>query len=334
MKKPGDKLPSTAGAAAPDEVAFRVDPALAGFRLDQFLKRMIPRLSRRRIQQAIAQGVRLSWDAQIKPSTPVREAGVVFVPLRAREARSLPALDISLRVLFESEELLAVDKPSGMVVHPTNDHDQDTVISLLRRVRSEPALTLAHRLDGETSGVLLLCRTRSSARRTQTAFERGKVGKAYLAVVHGRVDRSEWSIDQPLGSLSRDGVVFRQSPDAKHARSAQTQVTTLATSEGASVLRAIPVTGRRHQIRAHLALAGFPVVGDKLYTLEDRPLRTYLRQRKLPQSMQERLGADRTMLHNQLLEIPPGIRIVAPLPPDLRQVLQRFGFDPAPLEMT
>ena len=309
------------GAAA----RFRVGPALAGWRLDQFLQRMIPRLSRNRIQRAIATRVRISWDAPVKPSTPVREGGEVWVDDPEINEQEI---DFDPPVLYESGDALAIDKPPGIVVHPTHSHLRNTVITLLRRRRGEPGLTLAHRLDAETSGVLLLGRHRWAARKLQVAFERGWIEKTYLAIVFGEPAEDEFTVDLPLGTVSRDDYVFRQGPGGRDARPARTLFRVRERLGEVSLVEATLVTGRRHQIRAHLALAGHPVVGDKLYGLDDRAYRRFLRQGGLDDELRGRLGANRQLLHSHRLVFPDPrdrdtrIEVVAPLPADMAATLE------------
>ena len=303
---------------------FRVGSAFAGYRLDQFLQRMIPKLSRNRIQKAIATRVRLSWDAPVKASTPVRENEMVFVDDPEVNEQ---AITFDPAVLYEDDDVLAIDKPPGIVVHPTHSHLRNTVITLLRRQRNERDLTLAHRLDAETSGVLLLGRHRWAARKIQTAFERGRVHKAYLALTFGEIAEDSFEVDVPLGTVSQDDYVFRQGPGAGDAREARTRFRVLERLPGYTLVRAELETGRRHQIRAHLAHAGHPVVGDKLYRLDDRDYRRYLRQGELDSAHMARLEAERTLLHSHELTLPhprkqgEKIAIVSPPPEDLESFL-------------
>ncbi len=308
------------GDAPRSAARFRVGPAYAGYRLDQFLQRMIPKLSRNRIQKAIDERVRLSWEAPVKASTPVRENGEVWVddPDVNEEA-----IEFDPAVLYDDGDLLAIDKPPGVVVHPTHSHLRNTVITLLRRQMDAPELTLAHRLDAETSGVLLLGRHTWAARRAQTAFQRGKVEKSYLAIVFGRPAEDRFAVDLPLGYHSRDSFVFRQLPGGRDARESLTEIEVLERMARVSLVRAFPKTGRRHQIRAHLAAAGHPIVGDKLYVLDDRAYRRYLKLGRLDEELLARVGAARLMLHSATLSLPhprqPGerIEITAPLPADM-----------------
>jgi 23S rRNA pseudouridine1911/1915/1917 synthase len=302
-----------------------VPAAYAGYRLDQFLQRMIPRLSRSRIQRAIDERVRLTWDAPVKPSTPVREGCDVLVD---DPQVNEPELEFHPPILFEDRDLLAIDKPPGLVVHPTHSHLRNTVITLLRRHRGEPELTLLHRLDAETSGVLLLGRHRWAARRMQTSFERGRVRKWYLALVFGAPAEDELTIDLPLGTHSEDEFVFRQSPRSAEARPCHTEVEVLERGARVSLVRARLITGRRHQIRAHLSALGHPVIGDKLYRLTDREYRRYLRAGTLDEDHMERLLAPRCLLHAERAELDHPrdrerlVRIEAPMPTDMRRVLE------------
>ncbi len=304
---------------------FRVGPAYAGYRLDQFLQRMIPRLSRSRIQKAIDERVRLSWAAPVKASTPVRENGEVYVDDPEVNEQ---AIEFDPTILYEDGDVLAIDKPPGLVVHPTHSHLRNTVITLLRRRLNAPDLSLAHRLDAETSGVLLLSCHTWAARKVQSAFQRGKVDKSYLAIVFGDLQQDRLAIDRPLGYHTKDEFVFRQLPEGKDARNALTEIEVLERLPGACLVRACPRTGRRHQIRAHLATAGHPIVGDKLYVLDDRAYRRYLRLGALDDELRAALAADRLMLHSHTLSLPhprspaERITIVAPLPADMTAWLE------------
>jgi 23S rRNA pseudouridine1911/1915/1917 synthase len=306
------------------DARYVVSPGLAGLRLDQYLHRMIPKLSRNRIQKAIRERVDLSWAAPVRPSTPVTEGGIVSV--RDPAVAEVP-IDYRPDVLHEDEDLLAVDKPSGLVVHPTHSHYRNTLIKLLWEARGDDrSLTLAHRLDAETSGAILLTRNKDAARIVQTAFQKGEIAKEYIAVVHGIPEHLEGSIELPLGPLSRDGLVYRQDPLGESPKPCTTRWTLESASRDRALLRLRIATGRRHQIRAHLAAAGHPVVGDKLYGLDDRDYRRYLRLGGLDRELLGRLGARRQLLHSARL----GLRhprdgrpldIEASLPRDMREAL-------------
>ncbi len=310
-------------AGAEPRVRFTVHAALAGYRLDHFLQRMIPKLSRNRVQKAIATRVRISWDAPVKPSTPVREGGIVSIE-DAKITEETIAFDPP--VLYEDEGILAIDKPPGIVVHPTHSHLRNTVITLLRQQRGEDNLTLAHRLDAETSGILLLGRHRWAARKLQTAFEKGRVDKHYLALVFGHPEEDSFRCELPLGPFSRDKFIYRQSPEADETRECETRFRVLSRGARFSLIEAELLTGRRHQIRAHLACCGFPVVGDKLYALDNRDYRRFLHGGGLDEDHREKLVAERCLLHCKKMVVPhlrtpaQRIEISCSLPADMRSL--------------
>jgi 23S rRNA pseudouridine1911/1915/1917 synthase len=301
---------------------YVVSAALAGMRLDRYLQRMIPKLSRNRIQRAIRDRVELSWEAPVKASTPVPEGGTVIV--RDPAVAEVP-LEYDPSVLHEDEDLLAVDKPAGLVVHPTHSHYRNTLIKLLWEARDDDrSLTLAHRLDAETSGVILLTRNKAAARTVQMAFQRGEIEKEYLAWVHGRPEEEEGRITLPLGPFSEDDFIYRQDPRGRDPKECSTVWRVEGRLAGRTLLRLRIGTGRRHQIRAHLAALGHPVVGDKLYGLDNRAYRRFLRLGGLDEELRERLGADRQLLHSARLRLahPRGgelLVIEAPLPEDMRE---------------
>ena len=244
---------------------FDVGERDRGKRLDQFLHERIPGLSRVRIQRAIAVRVTLSWGVRARAATPVRPGGAVQIghtPI-VEEVRNLP-----IPVLARGAGWLAVDKPAGLVVHPVNTVRENSLIRMLRRQESAEGLRLAHRLDRETSGVLLVAEDARAASVLATAFERGRVHKEYLAVVFGDVAEESGTIDLPIGKDDASRVYVRRAVRAGGER-AVTRWRVERRLGGATLMRVFPETGRRHQIRVHLSAAGHPVLGDILYGRPD-----------------------------------------------------------------
>jgi 23S rRNA pseudouridine1911/1915/1917 synthase len=277
---------------------YGVGPRDRGKRLDRFLHERIPGISRGRIQRAIRDRVTLTWGVRARPATPVRPGGSVVIGWTpVPEVLRLE----SIPVLARGEGWLAVDKPPGIPVHPVNRVRENSLIRMLRRQEGEESLRLCHRLDRETSGVLLVAHDATSARVLSGAFARGRVLKEYLALVRGRVEGESGSIDLPIARASGSKVWVRRDV-AEEGEAASTSWTVERRLEGRTLLRVFPATGRRHQIRVHLAAIGHPIEGDLLY---GRPDADYLALvARGEDARREGPGPDRQMLHCARLVFP------------------------------
>ena len=245
---------------------FGVGERDRGKRLDRFLNEHIPGLSRARIQRAIEERVTLSWGVTARASTPVRPGGEVrvgYTPI-VEEIR-----DDAIPVLARGRGWLAVDKPSGIPVHPVNSVRENTIIRMLRRQEGDEGLRLCHRLDRETTGVLLIAVDAPAASVISTAFERGRVRKEYAAVVRGTIEEEDGVIDLPIGEAAGSRVFVRRAIRDDGER-ALTRWRVERRLPGATLLRLFPQTGRRHQLRVHLEAIGHPILGDALYGRDDR----------------------------------------------------------------
>ena len=297
------------------QTVFGVGDRDRGKRLDRFLHERIPGLSRARIQRAIAERVWLSWGVRPRASTPVRPGGEIRI---GHTPIVEEPLDVVVPVLARGPGWLAVDKPSGIPVHPVNTVRENSLIRILRRQEGCESLRLVHRLDRETTGVLLVADSPEAARVLATAFERGRARKEYAALVAGRVEGDNGTIDLPIGDdpLRRVFVRREARPDGERAVTRWHVERRLAR---ATLLRLFPETGRRHQIRVHLAAIGHPILGDIVY---GRPDADYLDLVRGVRDARRDEGAPaRQMLHAAALEFPaPGadsaVRVAAPLPAD------------------
>jgi 23S rRNA pseudouridine1911/1915/1917 synthase len=255
----------------PQPTVFQVGDARQGWRLDRYLHERIPALSRTAIQRAIVQRVRLDRMERPRPSTRLRRGDEVIVGYPPIHEDPVAIAALQVPTLLEDRWLVAVNKPSGMIVHPSNSVRRASLISVLRR--RHPAgmeLTLAHRLDRGTSGVLLLAKGRHVARELHELFRRRRVVKRYVAVVEGSVPGSSeeggWRLlDLPLGLDPLASVPVKRRVDPSGGFAARTRYRVLQRRRDASVLELSPETGRTHQIRVHLQAIGHPILGDRLY---------------------------------------------------------------------
>ncbi len=313
-------------------------------RLDAFLKRALPWRSRTSIQRLIRAGpVSVAPDAG-------QAAGTATPEVERRAARNLrhgarvvveipPELVLpdstcdaaGLAVLHEDEDVLAVDKPPHLAVHPSGRHLTDTLIQRVHARYSSAEklavpLRLCHRLDRETSGIVLIAKGERSHRALARQFERRTIEKEYLALVHGDPADAAGVIDLPLGPAHASRVHLKIVVREGGAPS-RTEWRVLERRLGFALIACRPLTGRQHQIRVHLAAIGHPIVGDKLYGEDDE---LFLRGAKAALEAAD-LGAlllPRHALHAHRLawRSPTSgerVEVVSPLPADLRAFLER-----------
>ena len=308
----------------PREITYRVTGRDQGRRLDLFLKERIPRMSREGIKEAILTRVAIAGRRKARPSTPLRAGDEVIVTWPpeedARAWEAAPSPSPGPVVIHEDLCLLVVDKPAGMLVHATSSSTRPSLLGVLRS-QGHGELHLVHRLDRETSGVVVLARDAASARHLSGAFARGEVEKIYVAVVFGEVEESHGVIDLPLGGAAGSAIHIKQGVDEKAGRSSRTEFSVSERVPGFTVLELRPRTGRRHQLRVHSQAIGHPIVGDKLYAARESHHVRFI-ERGFDTRMREELLAERQLLHAARITLPhpsTGRRetFAAPLPADI-----------------
>lgn len=212
------------------------------------------------------------------------------------ETRLITRAEIASWVVHDDPELLVLNKPALVVVHPSKAGPWSSVVGAAREFTGLPRLHLVFRLDRETSGVLVLAKTRALASRLQVAVQERRVTKLYLAIVHGEF-AGEREVDVPIGpDLGSVVVAKRRAAPAPEAVPARTRFCALACGGGYTVVAAQPLTGRTHQIRAHAEWLGHRIVGDKIYGPSPACFLEFIETGWTP-SLARRLLLDRQALH-------------------------------------
>lgn len=317
-------------------------------RLDLFLKRKYRFRSREKIKTAIRSGnifltrpiERGATPGALKPSTMIYPGDEIRL---LSQKRGEPEVDFSYRKVFESPYLVVIDKPGNLPVHPAGKFFFHTLLIHLKthgfkdELHLQREYFLVHRIDRETSGLLLLSKTREICAPLIEQFSTRRTKKRYLAIVHGKVQDSDFQIDQALGRREGSLVRVKMYPvaESEGGQSAVTLVRPLIRGEKFSLVECFPRTGRQHQIRAHLDLAGHPIVGDKLYGLKiqdalqfyDSRLQVEDTRRIIPPELEARLILPRHALHAANLSFQDPITgemhsFESPLPEDMVQFVK------------
>jgi RluA family pseudouridine synthase len=316
----------------------------AGLELDEFLCLCFPGVGKGFLRRAVRDGQVLIDGMRAQPSQRLRADQVLLVDLDEEEAPLEPvAPEAEIPILYEDADVLVLDKPAGLAVEPERwargAASLAGALLALARERGpeagplEERLRAVHRLDKDTSGVLVVAKHLESERFLRAAFEHGRVEKTYHALVEGEhplAEGAEEVIDLPLGpDEKRSGRVEVNPRDGKPA---QTRIAVLQRFRGFTWLRCRPVSGRTHQIRVHLAAVGFPLAVDPLYGRRGELALSEIKAGyKAKRGHVERPLIARLTLHAAAIRIPsprdPGefVEVEAPLPPDLARLLKQLG---------
>jgi len=293
-----------------------------GSRLDNFLTALLPDQSRSHIQRLIKEGRVTGPVATIRASTPVRTGQVYAVEMPPPAAAAPEPEPLPLRIIFEDADLVVLDKPAGMVVHPAAGHRTGTLVNaLLHHVKDLSGIGgelrpgIVHRLDRGTSGVMVVAKHDRAHQELSRQFADREVEKEYIALVWGVVQAGR-RMDSAIGRDPADRQ--KMSTRARRARHAVTRVMTSRQYKGVSLLRVGIATGRTHQIRVHLSDIGHPIVGDSTYGGLHR---------RTPATLRAVQRLERPFLHAARLAFThPGdgrrVEFDSPLPPDLQVVIE------------
>lgn len=318
------------------EFELEVGPGSDGYRLDRFLSLRFVRMSRTRVHKLLAAGnVRCRSSGEVLTKNALRVRGGQVVIIR-RPAPEEPAVILDYGVVHEDPDVLVLDKPGNLPVHPTARYHRHTLTALMRRrLGPKHGWEMAHRIDRETSGVIIFGRRKASGPKIKGSFFRREVHKEYLAIVLGRLELPEGPrlIDMPLGSARGSKIMIKMGPRPVDEGGLPAQTTIEVLAHGAhrdgpiTLVRCLPRTGRTHQIRVHLAEIGHPILGDKLYAAEEDAFLAVVEDGKPVAELEARLGLWRQALHARALSLPhPAtgevVRYVAPWPKELAGVIE------------
>jgi 23S rRNA pseudouridine1911/1915/1917 synthase len=299
----------------------QVEPEHDGLRLDNFLTALLPDQSRSQLQRLIKDGHVTGPAAPLRPSSAVRTGQRYSIDVPAPEAATPEPEPLPLRIVFDDPDVVVLEKPAGMVVHPAAGHSSGTLVNaLLHHVKDLSGIGgelrpgIVHRLDRGTSGLMVVAKNDRAHQELSRQFRDREVEKEYITLVWGVVQAGR-RIDAAIGRDQSDRQ--KMSTRARRARSAVTRVTWARHLKGVSLLKVAIATGRTHQIRVHLSAIGHPIVGDPTYGGVHR---------RVPGDLRPVMRLERPFLHAARLSFthPKDGRRVdfdSPLPPDLESVI-------------
>jgi 23S rRNA pseudouridine1911/1915/1917 synthase len=318
-KAPGKTMPLAPGPIAAENTwSSVVAPHEAALRLDAFLtgRALLP--SRAQIQRAIAAGLALVNGSKATAGTRLREGDAVFFVFPTVTPASLAPEPMDLAIVYEDADLLVIDKPAGLVVHPAPGHLTGTLVHAvlahcpdLAGIGGVERPGIVHRLDKDTSGLIVIAKNDLAHQRLVAQFQSRTVEKIYLTLVHGTLKEKEGMVELPVGRDRQDRK--KMSTRTLRGKPARTRWRVLADNACCSLLEVRLETGRTHQIRVHFSALGHPVVGDPLYG-KAKSLKRGAAPASCPQTA-------RQALHARLLGFIHPTRgdkmiFTAPLPPD------------------
>lgn len=312
-----------------------------GLRLDLFLKERYRKKSREQLKRSIDLGEisvqrRLNSPfpvGRVKPSSQLLEGDEILIRV---DRKPEPEVNFNYDILFEDDVLFVINKPPLLPVHPAGRYFFNTLLIHLRTqghrtpLNADQDYYLVHRIDKETSGILVLAKTKEACAQLTQQFAERKIQKQYLAIVHG-ICPENFTVDSPLmraGLSSKIQLKMICAPEDIGGLPSLTSFQRKETSGAHSLVECYPKTGRQHQIRVHLASIGHPIVGDKLYSLPESEALRFFNRVNLTPELEAKLLMNRHALHAASIAFKHPLSgkkmtFEAPIPQDMLAFLQR-----------
>jgi 23S rRNA pseudouridine1911/1915/1917 synthase len=263
----------------PDRLSFEFEAGADKPRLDEFVATRLPKISLTRIRRLIAEGDVLLNDERSLKGVRLQPGDRVSVKIFAAEKSSATPEPIPLDILFEDDHIIAVNKPAGLLAHPSNTEKSGALTNALAYHFWQTAGAairpgIVHRLDRNTSGVMVIAKSPRAHRTLSKHFRERRVKKFYLALVSGRMEKDSGEIDAPIGSDPKVWPHWRVMPESEGGKQAQTLYRVKRRFIAHTLIELEPLTGRTHQLRIHCNLIGHPIVGDPIYASTVDPFTT------------------------------------------------------------
>lgn len=255
------------------EKIFKIESEFVGERLDQYLVKAFEDKSRSFITNLIKNGDVLVNGNQVKPGYSLKLNDQIYVAINEPKSLDLEPVNLDLDIVYEDSNLLVVNKPEGLVVHPAESYDGPTLVhgllyqsDELSSINGVKRPGIVHRIDKDTSGLLIVAKNDIAHQRLSEAFSKHEVKRIYKALVYGKIDVPKGVIDMPIGRHRTNRLKMAVDPEGKRA---VTHFKVLEQFDKYTLIECELETGRTHQIRVHMAHIGYPIVGDPIYGPKD-----------------------------------------------------------------
>mgnify|MGYP004531565811 FL=1 len=254
-----------------NEVVFEITPEMEGERIDKCISNYVETLSRSYIQKIIKEGKAYINDAPVKSNYKVRVDDKVQFTIPDCEEPDIPPQDIPLDIIYEDKDVLIVNKPKNMVVHPAPGHYEGTLVNAimyhchndLSGINGVLRPGIVHRIDKDTTGSLIICKNDEAHRKIAEQLKEHSITRKYRAIVYGRISNDEGVVDAPIGRHPTDRK--KMAINERNGKTAITHYKVLERFEKYTYIECQLETGRTHQIRVHMTSIGHPLLGDEVY---------------------------------------------------------------------